>query len=1301
MLAAAQASRLSDEDIAREIAPVELTERLTETTLSSFSSAQGNRTKRILRTLADESAFLDPPPSELTTEAPPSPTEQKAILARAANYAAAYKNSLPDITCTKTERRFNDNPSEDKTNAGVVGRLTDVDPSAWDIQARTNIVGRLRERVDLVSETTVNHADPAASAGFGNLIRSVFLDDGAPQAVWSYWETIDSKRLAAFHYAIDPADSDFPTNSCCVEGQGGWPRDNVAYRGSLLIEPASGVIFRITVQAIDTSPGAVSHGNDAVIEYRSANISGKAWMCPYRAITLSDNTVVLHGFNVPVRTLDVVEFTNYRTAEPAPHAVSPLMGPPEAPQRGRPVTVRQLEQMLTSAHEARRSDNDIAQEIGRVELTERLTEATLSHFSRGERKLVKSMLQILADESAFLDPPPSELPADSPPGVDQQKAIMAQAFVYASAYIHNLPNFLCTQVIHRLDNDPARQKAEAVALLSDEDTAAWRMQSRPAGPGGLTERDTATNELTIRNGTESHRHTGAVSASPFAGGPYAMQGLTTSGEFGGMIGSVFSVKSAAKAAWSHWEMMAGKHAAVFNYSVDLAHSDFFIYWCCIDQERRKERVAYRGAVFIDPDSGGVLRISWQALNISDVIPTRSSDTVVDYRPVEIGGSSWLCPVRSVTKMDSRNLYQVRGANRYVRSLNQVEFTKYHKFGSESKMLAVEVPTTEAGSGVSAAPSVIAEPKPEPKTSSQTAPDSQRTHAPQAKPTAEAGVNAPALVAASTSAPPSPPASPKPMESVGDEQAIFRVRTNVVTVRVAVHGAEGHAMADLRKDDFELFDNGQPQMISSFSVEAPASTDQKPVPVAQATDGSPAAHAAVPPPDRYVMYLVDDLDLEFGDLSQTRSAVERVLRDSPDPASRVGVLTTSGRVVLDFTSDWKKVDEALNRISPQGRAAVHECPNLSYYLADRIVHFEDKQAIALATRKAQACGGAVSGERTAALAAEQAESQYRAQTKAIVAALKDAARRMSILPGSRTIVLVSPGFIAPDLEFELNGATDTAARAGVVINTLDARGVWVLPGFDAATAGLEGPPEDNATRGQNAPGSRVGAPEMNRIDRQYAEQAQQAQSDVLMQLADGTGGSVSHGNDFEAAFRRLMAAPEVSYILGFTPTKLKPDGSFHKLKVTVADRKGLSIQARNGYFAPKHDVDAAEQAKEEIENAVFSRDETQDIPVTLKTQISQGKLSAIAHFGIGGIRFVNKDGHNRSSLTATVSLFDAGGNYLKGVQDVVNLDFADDKLAAASIGRCCEGRLRYSGRQLRGASSSSRQRRAHVGDEQPR
>jgi VWFA-related protein len=377
-----------------------------------------------------------------------------------------------------------------------------------------------------------------------------------------------------------------------------------------------------------------------------------------------------------------------------------------------------------------------------------------------------------------------------------------------------------------------------------------------------------------------------------------------------------------------------------------------------------------------------------------------------------------------------------------------------------------------------------------------------------------------------------------------------------------------------------------------------------------------------------------------------------------------VLTTSGRVVLSFTSDPAKVNETLNRITPQGRAAMPGCPSLSYYLADRIVRFEDKQAIALATRKAQQCHAAVSGERTAELAAIQAVSEYRPQMLAVLAALKVAARRMSILPGSRTIVLVTPGFITPDMESEFNSVIESAVRAGVVINTLDARGVRSLPGFDAATAGLGGPPDDRASRGQNAPGNSAGAAQMNRLERQFDEQAQQAQSDVLTQLAAATGGAASGGNDFEGGFRRLTAAPEVSYVLGFMPENLKADGSYHKLKVTLATRKGLTVQARNGYVAPRQNADPAEQAKEEIENALLSRDEIRDIPVTLGTEVAHGKLTMLVHFGIGSIRFIRQDGHNRSSLTANLSLFDADGNYVKGVQDIVDLDFSDDKLASA-------------------------------------
>ena len=160
---------------------------------------------------------------------------------------------------------------------------------------------------------------------------------------------------------------------------------------------------------------------------------------------------------------------------------------------------------------------------------------------------------------------------------------------------------MCTQVIRRLDNDPARLKAEIVGLLSDQDTSAWHAPAQSGKQTALSERDTVVNELTIYKGAESHRHVRTSRVSQAPASPYSMYGLTTSGEFGGIIGSVFAVNSAAKAVWNHWETMDGKRVAVFKYAVDLAHSDFQVAWCCFDFNIRKETVAFQGEMFIDPD----------------------------------------------------------------------------------------------------------------------------------------------------------------------------------------------------------------------------------------------------------------------------------------------------------------------------------------------------------------------------------------------------------------------------------------------------------------------------------------------------------------------------------------------------------------------------------------------------------------------------------------------------------------------------------------------------------------------------
>jgi VWFA-related protein len=649
-------------------------------------------------------------------------------------------------------------------------------------------------------------------------------------------------------------------------------------------------------------------------------------------------------------------------------------------------------------------------------------------------------------------------------------------------------------------------------------------------------------------------------------------------------------------------------------------------------------------LFIEPASGAILRVTRQAANIPAGFPTRRSDTAVEYRPVNIGGKSWLCPVSSITSSDNSLEHLRENPNALeMHTLNVVQFTDYHKFGSESTLVMADIPAT-GQIDVSAPSMAPIEPPPELTATYQPA-------------------SVPSLLFGRVESLPPPP-SPKAPEAPVEGQAIFRVRTNVVTVRVVVRDRNGHPVGDLRKEEFELRDNGQPQTISSFSVERPTTAALQPISPEHGTKmgGEQAVvHEAVQVAYRYVMYVVDDLNIEFGDLSQTRTAAERVLRDSPNSASRVAVLTTSGRIITDFTSNLAEINKALDRITPQGRAnAKGRCPPLSHGLALAVTQ---GYGLMLAIAEAKACGlvndpsnprapsgpdsTVASAQRGVVLSvANQVVNEYRTQTRTVLEALKVAVRRISIVPGSRTLVLVSPGFLTPDLELEVNEVIDRAIRAGVVINTLDSRGVWVLPGFDAETRPL-------------------GDPAMDRAKRQSDEQEQQAQSYILGHLAAETGGlAFQSNNDYQEGFRRLTAAPQVSYVLGFTPTKLKPDGSFHILKVNIGTRKGLTAQARNGYFAPKRGIDPTEQAKEEIENAVFSRDEIQDIPVTLRTQMTQGKLSAVAHFGIGGIRFVQKDGRNRSSLTATVSLFDAVGNYLKGEQDIVNLDFPDDKLASA-------------------------------------
>jgi hypothetical protein len=266
-------------------------------------------------------------------------------------------------------------------------------------------------------------------------------------------------------------------------------------------------------------------------------------------------------------------------------------------------------------------------------------------------------------------------------------------------------------------------------------------------------------------------------------------------------------------------------------------------------------------------------------------------------------------------------------------------------------------------------------------------------------------------------------------------------------------------------------------------------------------------------------------------------------------------------------------------------------------------------------------------------------------------MENAIRRLSAVPGDRTLIFVSSGFYMEDeLRQDESDVMDRAIRANVRISSLNARGLYVLvPGGDASTS------------------VQVANPSVLNIKSQYDRDSALAEEGIMEELADATGGRYFHNNnDLKSGFARIAAAPEFVYVLGFSPQNLKLDGSFHGLKVKLATVRGMDLQARRGYYAPKHLVDPAEETKREIQEAMFSRDEVQDIPVDLHMQFFKSsdvtaRIAVLARVSLKNLRFRKAEGRNSDDLMVLAGLFDRNGNFINGIQKTVELRLLDPTL----------------------------------------
>jgi hypothetical protein len=331
------------------------------------------------------------------------------------------------------------------------------------------------------------------------------------------------------------------------------------------------------------------------------------------------------------------------------------------------------------------SDESAARALGEVYLTERLTDETLARMMRAAPgPKTQAALQDLAADSPFLDPPLAELPQRERPAMDEQKAWLARAVQYASGFVRALPDFVCSIETRLLDDDPHRGN----------------------GAEGKWERfhlrDVAVSGLTFEGGKETYTIQ-TINGRP-ARDSKPLRGLTTWGEFGPQMAELFLADNDASFFWNHWETFGGKELAVIGYSVNAAHSHYAVTWCCstiIGAEGKyppvTTNVAYTGQVFLDPDSGSILRLTRQTADLPIDSHIDIIRTVVEYRPVAIGGATYVCPFRSIsvsreTRNTARKSYDYSPET--ITNFNEVRFTGYHKFETESKLLSGEEPASQ-------------------------------------------------------------------------------------------------------------------------------------------------------------------------------------------------------------------------------------------------------------------------------------------------------------------------------------------------------------------------------------------------------------------------------------------------------------------------------------------------------------------------------------------------------------------------------------------------------------------------------
>jgi VWFA-related protein len=932
--------------------------------------------------------------------------------------------------------------------------------------------------------------------------------------------------------------------------------------------------------------------------------------------------------------------------------VAAIWIPAQAEKR---ISVAQFEQTVAALKNA--ADSEAAQRISELQLTERLSPlrlATLSQTIPGEK--FRQALRAIADQSAFLPPPSSEIPSNPAPPVAEQRRIMGLVATYVEHTIPQLPNFFATRTTDHFEDTPLVQHAgdfftpyRPLHFLSHSEAAVFYQKGREV--------------VDTKAGSSRQNH--------------AREGLTTWGVFGPILGTVLVDAASSKLQWSHWESGSTVPiVAVFEFHVPQEKSHYEVNYCCVasqaatyaaDVRPFRRIVPYHGSMTVDPATGVILRLTVEA-DLKPADPVTKASILVDYGSIEIGGKNYICPIRSISttaaqmvQVDPKYKFALANQIQPVKtSLNDVAFNNYHMFRADMRVLTPEeadlVQQAQAGPNAIAS---AAEPAPSPGARqfppAVTIPSAESKPGPaiadpEPAPTSVAPGSTTSLAATRPEEPATPeitttassglpdiPSSSAPTPN--DTGYRLRTTTRLVEVTVVAFDKKGHPVTDLKPTDFEIYDNGSKQMVSSLAQAAaaaasqPASSGSKPESGEQSFRNrsvEPSSTLTTSPQrlsTNTTVFLIDSSHVAFSDLSHARNEMLRFLKTVPadEPVALYVLRKYSFEVLREPTTDHEQLAITLRNWMPSAQ-------DLAQAQSEEQRNRQQMEYVHSVGDLLSVNGNTSTGEADVLFAPDpQRRSLGDHPEQSALGHLVWVARHLAAFKGHKSLIWVASDNVladfsekAPSVEKGDKYLEPLALRTREALNEAQIS-IYPLDASQLETGGVSAslqrgnvqlnPTVDETVQLQQLPpGLREEAEEAlkkSKKDINPGRLTAQMQQDThpiqgtFRELAQATGGrALRRASDIAAELDSIVNDGRAAYTLGFTPDTAA-DGSYHHIVVKTANRRDITLRYRTGYLYEKEPA----TLKERFQNAVWHPADQSEIALSA-TPARDGKAASL-------------------------------------------------------------------------------------------